>query len=327
MLIDAANFERCFKGYTIVDCAIRNKNIFYFVTLGDYDEDDVPPADSERRTRVVICFLDEPIDKRWKLITFEGFDGLLGSAIQVPKSQFVGVDQGGQVISFGSGEKEHETPIAHDRNGPLRGGVRRLRTINGQLYIASGYRGLARRIKNNEWESLCSEVEFEFSPESIPSEYGHDDVDGFPSGELYCVGGKGDVWKRNIQGIWQRCKFPAKSMLESVCCAGDGFVYIGAENGALWKGKEDEWKLLSHGGLSMPFHDLVWFANRLYCGNEIGLWMVDDEKVISSDVPEGIVGAGRVASADGVMLIAGIYGVSYHDGSKWIKIFNASDFM
>lgn len=326
MLLDTANYERCFKGFSLTDCAVRSRDVFYFVVVSDYDTADIPPPDAERMSRVVVCFASKPIQDRWRLVTFTGFDGLMAAAAHHPAEQFVGVDRDAQVVSFGSGAKEHEQPIPGGPKGPRRGGVRKLREFGRLVYASTGYRGLARREAHNKWISLCDTLDFMPAPGSLPSEYGFDDFDMFAADDIYCVGGKGDVWHRGTRG-WTQIDFPSNMSLESVCCAGDGYVYIGAQNGSVWKGRHDEWKLIYRGNMVLPFRDMVWYRDRVYCTSDYGLWEIVGDVVQEADIPDEIkVCSGNLSVADGVMLLAGLYGAAFLEGDKWTRLWDTFTF-
>ncbi|MCO6521591.1 MAG: hypothetical protein J6571_00150 [Snodgrassella sp.] len=57
--------------------------------------------------------------------------------------------------------------------------------------------------------------------------------------EIYAGGGKGDLWQFNGE-TWRQVFFSSDMPLESVCCGQDGFVYIGAQCGTVFKGRNDE---------------------------------------------------------------------------------------
>ncbi|HOV57944.1 MAG TPA: hypothetical protein PLN91_08710 [Rhodanobacteraceae bacterium] len=326
MLLDDENYKRCFSGFALTDCAVRGRDTFYFVTMAEYDPDEPPPPDVDRLTRVNICFAAKPMDQRWKLITFKGFDALKGAVARSPLEQFVGVDRDAQVVSFGSGKKDHEKTIPHGPKGPIRGGVRRVRTIDGKAHVSSGYRGLARRDGLNQWVSLCDTLVFKPSKAALPTEYGFEDFGAFDPDDIYCVGGEGDVWHRGAAG-WTQLDFPTNQELTAVCCAGDGFVYIGAQSGSVWKGRDDTWRLIHRGDMTLPFRDMVWYGDRVYCTSDHGLWEIQGDRLREANVPDEIkVCSGNLDVGDGVMLLAGVYGAAYLEGDTWTRIYDTFTF-
>ena len=338
MLLDADNYKRCVAGFALTDCAVRSRDTFYFVMMAEYDQDEPPPPDVDRLTRVNVCFAGKPMDQRWRLISFKGFDGLMGTvarasaggrspdAAQAPAEQFVGVDRDGQVVSFGGGKKEHERPIAAGPKGPRRGGVRKIRTIDGKVHASSGYRGLARREAHNQWVSLCDTLDFTPAKGALPNEYGFDDFDAFDANDLYAVGGKGDVWRFGPKG-WLQLDFPTNQRLETVCCAGDGTVYVGGPSGSVWRGRDDEWHQVRRGDMVLSFRDMVWYRDRVYCTSDYGLWQIQGDRFSEADVPDEVkVCSGNLDVADGVMLLAGVHGAAVLEGESWTRIFDIFTF-
>jgi hypothetical protein len=336
MLLDQTAYESYFKGFILIDCVIRSKDIFYFVLVSDSKR---ARSESDRKTRIVAHFL-KSADKPWRRADYEGFARVFAGASQLPAAKFVGVDRGAQVMLIGSGSLENED-IPAGKQGPIRGGIRKVKTINGYAHVCSGYRGLARRDGPNLWTSLVTNLNFMPDPDKDSGIYGFDDFDAFNDRDFYCVGGRSDVWHFDGE-TWTQIDFPddpsqiPESLidpstpgvpLEAVCCAGDGYVYIGGPGGTVWKGRKNAWTLIHRDSMSLPFRDMVWFKDRVYCTSDYGLWEIVDDQVRPCDVPDEIrVCSGHLSVGDGVMLLAGIYGAAYHDGDRWHLMFDTGQF-
>jgi hypothetical protein len=339
MLMKQSEYDNHLKGFRITSCAIRSKDAFYFVAVSDGPNHARP--DSDLTTRVIPFFLDDK-QKPWGHISYEGYSRTLAGTSQNPESKFIGVDRGGQVMVVGGGKMEIED-IPVGRSGPIRGAINRVKTINGFTHVSSDYRGLARRDGTNHWTSLCADLPVKPDPDGFGEAYGFEDVDAFGTGELYCVGGQSDVWRFD-GASWKQIDVPgnhseasnfltaagrkiARVPLQSVCCAGDGYVYIGGPSGSVWKGRDERWELIHDDRLPLPFRDMVWFRDRVYCTSDYGLWEIVNDNVRPCDVPEEIaLCSGNLVVADGVMLLASAYGAAYHDGQEWKLIFNTSQF-
>ena len=103
----------------------------------------------------------------------------------------------------------------------------------------------------------------------------------------------------------------------------DGFVYVGAESGTVFKGRNHEWQLIERGYLTLPFEDMVWFQDRVWCTSDYGLWVIEDDTVEYADVPPEVKVCSRSLSvSDNIMLLAGFGGAAFHDGKAWQVIFN-----
>jgi hypothetical protein len=157
-------------------------------------------------------------------------------------------------------------------------------------------------------------------------------MSAFSENDMYAAGGQGDLWHYNGTK-WRQLPFPSNELLHTICCAGDGNVYITGQNGSLWVGREDRWKKLADGELSLPFKDSEWFAGKLYCGSDYGLWVKHEKGQLLPlrDADESVNGdiamsSGRIdISPDGsLMLTAGPMGASLYDGKKWQLLFNSN---
>jgi hypothetical protein len=60
MIIDQENWNKFFKGFSIVDCAIRSRDMYVFVLSENEPKEDVWP-----RVRFLMVFADEPFDSRF----------------------------------------------------------------------------------------------------------------------------------------------------------------------------------------------------------------------------------------------------------------------
>ncbi len=66
-------------------------------------------------------------------------------------------------------------------------------------------------------------------------------MDGFSKNDLYAVGGTNDVWHFDGEQ-WRYIDVCDEQMLPlSVCCAEDGYVYVGGAWGIVLRGRGEEW--------------------------------------------------------------------------------------
>jgi len=323
MKLDRRSYEQYLEGFFLLDCVVRKKDILYFVVEQEYDEETNKPPKSEIRTRVIVA-VGRPGVQPWGYADLGGMQRLMAGVSYQPKEQFVGVSLNDHVYVHGSGDDKLEADIPnwneHGAKGN-RGGTRHLRTIGGYLYAIGGNRSVIRREGREHWQFI-GEIPFDSHKDKG---VGFADMDGFSSQDMYAAGGQGDVWHYNGTK-WRRLPFPSNMDLYTVCCAGDGFVYIGAESGSVFKGRGNEWKLISRGKMSLPFRDLVWHQGKVWGTSDYGLWVVENDKVTEADVPDKVRGcSGHLSVGDGVMLLAGIYGAALNDGKSWQMIIDFGD--
>ncbi|EDW5023021.1 hypothetical protein QNC52_004520 [Salmonella enterica] len=151
---------------------------------------------------------------------------------------------------------------------------------------------------------------------------------------MYAVGGMGTVYHFDGKK-WQQIAFPTNKLLYTVCCGGDGFVYIADFDGAIWKGRDEKWTKIINGAMSMPFLDMGWFDGRLWCASDYGIWVLEDEKLVLAMYakhkpipPEVAVLSKRIDVApDGtVMVVCGYRGAAIYDGNEWNVLFDSMEF-
>lgn len=326
MKLDKEHYEKFFKNFSISDCVVRTKDLFYFVLERNENE-------RVLETRIVSCS-GRPGTKSWGMASYKGMRRMVGAVSYQPREQFVGVTLYSQVYLQGSGEvglehmlKSYNSIQLKESNAKreeylLRGAITRLRTIDGRVYGCGLGRCVIDRREKNDWHyHLDLPVN-----QNVVDPNGFSDIDGFGAADIYAVGGRGDVW--HYDGlVWKQMPFPSDMDLVSVCCAGDGFVYIGAESGSLFKGRHDQWVLIERGATSLPFKDIVWYDSMLWCTSDDGLWTVENDKLRPANVEPGMtVCSGNLSVQDGVMLLAGAHGAALYDGEKWRRIIGYSDF-
>lgn len=307
-----------FLGFGVRDCVVRNSSVYDFVLFQDWDDAKPKPFDEELSTRIASYRALE--DEKWRCAMLTGYGGLMASSSVVPSNQLVAVDRIGQVFSAGvkAGGFESDIPGGKGK-GPSRGVVDKIKPLNGFLYGCGDPRSVFKRTGVNQWQEIGP------LPPAGKGEVGFRDFDGFSESDIYAAGGRGDVWHYDGQE-WRRISFPTNMWLESVCCGQDGFVYIGAQSGTVFRGRGDQWMLIHQGDLSLAFKDMVWFGDRVYATNDYGLWEIQGESVQRSNEPIEITNcAGNLSAADGVMLMAGAYGAALHNGNGWTRLFSLAE--
>lgn len=327
-MFDVAKYKEHLSGYLITDAAIRSKEFFYFAARNEAESVKAGVLSEPTVTkRLISCMPYKPKENRLGSWEFEGYPRFFVGGTQVPASKGICVTTSGDVMASGGGTSEVENPIPKGKDGPRRGAIRRIRMIEGRLYVAGTGHTVCRRRGPNDWESLCLDLPLgtraEHADEKKSEDMAFNDIDGFGPDDLYAVAGRGVVWHCDGKA-WRRIAFPSNMLLESVCCAGDGHVYIGAQSGTLFRGRNNNWTLLHRGQFSLPFKDIVWHAGRLWCTSDYGLWTVEGDKLTEVQLPSSDIAvcAGNLSAADGVMLMAGIHGAAFHDGKEWQLIFN-----
>jgi hypothetical protein len=263
-------------------------------------------------------------------------------------AEYVAVDTRGNVYSANAQRKGDERSIHEIVNtaapSPSGGRIvfRKVVRAAGQVYALGTYRKLYRRVGLEQWVDLSSEGKGVPLPKDIDTNDMYDirlgfrDLSAFGPNDMYAAGGDGDVWRFDGKK-WKVCDFPTNRDLQTVCCAGDGKVYISEMSGTVWAGREDLWQKVAEADIAPGYHpvDSVWFNERLYLGGQEGLWAIDAKaKVlvpladVEPGAPNAMVGGRLDLSPDGKhLLTAGPHGACLNDGSGWTRLFSSFDFL
>jgi hypothetical protein len=331
MLVTSEEYKSTFNNYYIVDCAARDRNVFAFaldriLTDAEVEEEEEKKFDrSMRPKRLITFFRQEAEGDRCGGTDFDQWGHLTLGAMTVPKSQFLLYElHKKRVYVIGSGEETFETPLDGITNvdSPMHSIVEKIKTFNGKAFMSGGNRGFAERLGPNKYRSHKNLVR------GIPYETGHGGQDGFydfdlfAEDDIYAAGGKGDVWHFNGTA-WRQIPLPTNAWLQTVCCGGDGMVYISGYEGLCFMGRGDSWKQISSGGVYLGWRDMVWFEGKAWATSENGLWTIENGQVAYlSGLPSEVrVCAGNLYVADGVMLLAGLGGACFRENGQWHNIF------
>jgi hypothetical protein len=212
----------------------------------------------------------------------------------------------------------------------------------GQVYVLGIFRKIYRRVGIDQWVDFSSEGMGIPLPKdaATKSDYflrlGFRDLSAFNANDMYAVGGDGDVWHFNGKR-WTQIQLPTNKDLWTVCCAGDGNVYITEFSGTVWMGRDKRWVKLAEASIAPGYQpvDSVWFNDRLYLGGQEGLWTLDAKRknLVPLDEVEtkapNPTNSGRLdLSPDGkYLLTAGPHGACINDGTGWTRLFNTFDFL
>lgn len=333
MQLTEAEYRKRFDGYIITGCAVLRKNQYYFVSRNLAESERAgPTAESMVTKRVGWYCPDKPAGCRIQDMEFEGYQSLTIGRSRTGEERILCVSADGLVTTTGGAEDdEDEEAIPKSITGPRRGAMHRLRTIGETLYAVGSDHTVCLRKGRNQWESLCLNLPpptlADFNDIERSDNMAFEDIDGFSADDIYAIAGRGRVW--HFDGTkWSAIAFPSNMDVYSVCCAGDGYVYIGAQSGSLFRGRNHEWTLLTRERLTLPFQDIVWHAGKLWLTSDYGLWNLADGILVEADMPssEIKVCAGNLSVGDGVMLMAGTHGAAVHDGSEWHLIFHRMQF-
>jgi len=308
-------------GFNIIGCAIRSKEMLYFLARRDYRRTEQfratqePPDELDLEKRVLSCFLDEPPGLAFGHTALHDFELPWCAASLAPKPQFVCVSLDGLPFAIGSGEAGIEKGLA------ARGAITRLRRVGAHVYAVGTRRVAYRRDGREQWHEHSRGIALSRPEEAL----GFLDIAGFDEQDMYAVGGVADVWHFDGRR-WRQCSFPDPARLCAVCCGGDGYVYVCAQDGAIYRGRGDSWAQLAPATHALPVRDMVWFQDRVWCSSEAGLCCIAEGRLDAVELPAGVqVCSGHLDTCDGLLLLAGYGGAAVLDHQGWRVLFHGSD--
>jgi hypothetical protein len=322
------------RHFEMVDCAVRSAEHFYLMAShvyqldDDVDDPDAEPAaapdpetDLREAIRIAVYFPNRPDDKKWAFRTVRNIEFMKCAVVDLPSPQLIGVSLDGQVYALGSGVSELEARIEENKLGPLRGSVRQVLAIDGVVHAVQGNRGLCRRVGPGRWESLCADLPVSKSWKKRDS-LGFTYAAATSAGNIYCAGGDGDLWHFDGKR-WTELHFPSNVIIETICCAVADDVYIGCQNGIVYRGSGNTWKKIDEGEKTLSYRSMVSYQGKIWCSSDFGIWTIDGDRVVEADLPANIsVKAGVLSAKDDILLAAGSNGAAYFDGKRWTEFLN-----
>jgi hypothetical protein len=191
------------------------------------------------------------------------------------------------------------------------GDIRSVKTVKRKAFVV-GFEGTVYRLDRLDgWTRI---------DDGLPSQFDIEAIDGFSLTDVYAVGFQGEVWHFNGEG-WERRDVPTDTVLTSVKCADDGFIYIGGHKGILLRGRADVWEVVDDGAPQDDIWDLEWFAGALYASTMTGVYRCLDRRCepveFSGDPPATTY---QLSASEGVMWSVGRRDIVAFDGVQWRRI-------
>ncbi len=327
MIIDKTSWQNYFQGYSLLDATFSKPTRFWLALIENYGSHDPRKFP---KTRILSINTELPMESRFSVSEYAHFDKISLAFQSAPFRDVLGVDLRCSVYSFNSQFNGEEPAIdtrwLENKRAPT---VNRLKQVNGRVYAVAGDRMLFMRKDVDQWQldDGLPRPQRRLDGSGSVLQFGFNDVAAFPDGEMYAVGGKAEVW-HNIDGAWQQVPFPEPIRLDSVCCAGNGLVYVYGQGGSLWVGKNGDWQhILTMEWINLGRNDLIWFDAKLWLGNEYGLWYLDGTtlQLASQLLPTTIAPCfGHLdLSADSTQLLThNAHAAAFYDGLQWQILFD-----
>ncbi|MEZ4312550.1 MAG: hypothetical protein R3F14_31360 [Polyangiaceae bacterium] len=311
-------WEETFRGWSIVDCAVRDRGFVYLILRKDIPREKVSLTwDHDIPSRIAVLYLSRTDPKQqWGHQDLSGFLQTIGGVSRIPIAQGLAISANGDVFATGSGKSDLEK-VAPGGPGVS---LAKSRCIAGRAHVVGLGRAVHRRLDIGRWEVLSHGIPVLADPDMSPEELtdmGFADIDGFAADDLYAVGGRGEVWHYDGK-IWIPCELPANLPLSTVCCGGDGQVYISGESGTLYRGRGDVWKRIWKGEYTTPYNDSRWFDGKLLLTSDYMFdeWSDDQVKHVHHN-GRRVNARGHMDTGDGILVVASDREVRMFDGTRW----------
>lgn len=323
--VQREKWEKSLKGWLIVDCSVRNKDVVQLIARELADDDELDSReDVEIRTRTIQIRRHFEIEnQRTAHQGLEGFSHPIGGSCNLPIEQDLVISMNGEVYASGSGKSGLERPERPDGRGIV---PTRLVNIEGFSFALGKARVILKRSDVNRWDLFANDglpalrTHFERGARDSAGYYsalGFNDLDGPKETLLYAVGGKGDVWHYNGK-LWRQCDFPSNEMLSTVTVAPNGNVYISGEGGSLWVGAEDTWRLAAPGQAASPFNDSAWFGDKLWLCSDYQLKIWSGKELVRPEHEGDVIPyCGHMDARDGILVVASGSYAHCFDGERW----------
>ena len=337
--------QRLFENHNIISATIESKERMGFITHAWGEEYETP----EEREILLILYDANALPPKQSGFMANIFTGVrrgIPILSQDGKNSILGLfTQGsykGVIHEFVNNMKDYKTirtEISSAHYSMWAGA-----TIGSAIYFAGTPRKLFKRHAPGKWKDLTSrenhpqmfaDVEVAEAEKDedgfVEIELGFNAVDGFAEDDIYAGGEQGDCWHYDGEN-WRALDLPSNTDIESICCAPDGQVYIGASQGTLIKGRLDaatgeHWEIIpfAESPSEEDFRSMAWFKDQLWLAGWQGTYRLEIEKgqpiVKPYAFPAGgaqqISFNGGVCSCDEALMVWGESQVMLYDGEQW----------
>jgi hypothetical protein len=314
---------RILDGFIIHDCAILAPNYFAVSAEEELPEETFDYYTSRGQTRLAIHNLKVQEDGKppvWGATTWNRTSFFNTRVVNTVFKESIMIDDAGSVYYGGLGENKRV-----EQKLPKHLRIENISKVGEQVYGVGFGRIITKRIGPDHWELMTESIQ-----DSTAKNTGFYDLDGFDENDLYAVGGKNDIWHFDGEDWSPVDVVDAPFLPMCVCCAEDGYVYIGGAWGMIARGRGDEWETYMPESRVDKFSSVVSYQGRIFFGNESRVYVMphnaqtleykeyDFEGQISS------LGARRMDVGHGLMMFASLGRVALYDGVQWKMIYSGS---
>lgn len=269
-------YDEYIGNYNIFDCVVSKKLIGVLTR-----EKDKPLSEIKFNKFVILRINADSEESRYNAFyNLQDFPNMKGCVAPHPNNPgFVLTSSDAQVFFKGviedSEVSDFEDDITKDN---IR--INNIKFISGNSYAVTAMREVFRRDDINQWTNISKEIcEDKKLRERNYEMGGFNDIDGFSSNDIYAAGDDGDCWHYDGHK-WANIDLPINTDIGTVCCADDGYVYLGGSMETIVKGKKDKWEIVQSKQSNYSIRKIVNFKNEIYISSVNGLSILSDEKLL-----------------------------------------------
>ena len=225
-------------------------------------------------------------------------------------SSVVFVGWGGQALVVDGDTCEREAILRE--NSLNCSVVRSVVTIENSQFIAGMRREVYKRTKEKSWVEIDHDVIYQGDKIDI----GFNTINGFNCSEVYAAGANGEIWRYDSKK-WFEVQAPTNVHLHALCCASDGYVYIGGTAGVIIRGRYNDWEVLGF-DTRETIWDIHCFKGELYLITNEGLFKYKDESF--EKIQDDLLDYRDflcISSKKDTMIVFGLKRIVEYDGTTW----------
>lgn len=303
-----------FKGFIIHDCAILSESYYCASAEEVLPEEQFDYYSSRGKTMIGYYLTDWQKDTsppEWGGKVWPRHSFFNTRVVNTAPYEYLIMDDAGQGFYGGLGDNK----FAEKQLSP-KTRFHQLAKVEDQVYGVGWGREVFKRLGPENWQCISEQIR------EHGNGHGFEDMDGFSNNDLYAVGGTNDVWHFDGEQ-WRYIDVCDEKVLPfSVCCAEDGYVYIGCAWGIVLRGRGEEWDVF-HTDKNIKFCDTVAYNGRVFFGSESGVFVSQQNTEAFSCQPYDFEGqiaplnARRLDAGHGLLLAASLNSVALYDGENW----------
>jgi hypothetical protein len=302
-----SEWEEYLKGFFIVDCAIREKDIAYVLAV----QKDGAGKDEELWHLISWAPKVLKHDRFLARSEFFNLKSLPKIAVEFkPEEKYILCDAGTFCWVGKKGQSEHP------------GLMQQMKTLWGEVFLLNSFSLSKRNGLNDSWVSvdIHPDILLDFKLNSASRKYILKDFDGFSDTQLYLVDWSGCLFYQ-AENEWHRFDlklmgFPALQT-NGICCGPNGWVYIfgrDTDGGKIFQGRGDQWEVIWTTPNDVFYIDMVAYQDYVILTSNLMRLKIKEGEVSNFEAP---IHGHFVNVKDDLLMMAGDEEAAIFDGTEW----------